>query len=344
KIVMLNQAKDEQYVDEKGNVVYGNLHGDSFPGFYEAPDSSDKPETPAVVDRASTATSSADDRSAMLSLIQECELFVAPRLVFVCKLCVARFSSKSLLDFHKRVEHPLSTGEDGVVPTALEREASHLFMHPIYQNAIIGVQLKQQDRSQRSSPLGYAKLEGRDFQFFLIQPFVVLGRMSADWRELYSRLGIRDLKGLAGGQVDCHLGNDSMIDNTHAVISWDAHVGSFVIECLSSRAPISVNGHEVSFSSPPTTLRSRNLLQIGASAFHFLLPKATEAGTQSGDRAGHSAARGERIPAAEVRAWMLAAVKKRRAARLTAETLEDVPDVAIVAGKEQMESSDEASK
>ncbi|RLN87640.1 hypothetical protein BBJ28_00001114 [Nothophytophthora sp. Chile5] len=314
----------------------------------------------------------------MLSLIQECELFVEPRLVFVCKLCVARFSSKALLDFHSRVEHPLSMGEDGDAPTALEREASHLFMHPIYQNAIIGVQLKQQGRSQRSSPLGYAKLEvrcavcivrrrslppvlwfvwfsrmrrltvdfpcpdakqGRDFQFFLIQPFAVLGRMSADWRELYNRLGIRDRKGLAGGQVDCHLGNDSMIDNTHAVISWDAHVGSFVIQCLSSRAPISVNGREVSFSSPPATLRSRNLLQIGASVFHFLLPKATEAGTQRGDRSGHSAARGERIPPAEVRVWMLAAVKKRRAARLAAETLDDL---AVVAGEEQMKSAGEA--
>uniref|UniRef100_H3GVJ6 Uncharacterized protein n=1 Tax=Phytophthora ramorum TaxID=164328 RepID=H3GVJ6_PHYRM len=107
--------------------------------------------------------------------------------------------------------------------------------------------------------------QSQQFQYFFMEPFVILGRMEARWCELYKHLGVANLKGLAGGDVNCHVGNDSMIATTHAVISWDARLGSFVIECLSLRTPISVNGREVSFSSPPATLSSRNLVQIDRS-------------------------------------------------------------------------------
>lgn len=118
--------------------------------------------------------------------------------------------------------------------------------------------------------------QGQHFQYIFIEPFVVLGRMNSQWRKLYKDLGFSNLKGLAGANVDCHVGNESMIAARHAVISWDARLGSFVIECLSLRTPISVNGREISFSSPPATLSSKNVVQIGASVFYFLLPKASK--------------------------------------------------------------------
>ncbi|KAL4151985.1 hypothetical protein PRNP1_008920 [Phytophthora ramorum] len=258
----------DQYVDEMGNVVYSGLNDGTFPGFYEAPDASDRPESPESVGVSPKIESP--------SVIEACKLFVEPQLVFACKDCVARFSSKLLLDFHERVEHSLPTSQHVIAPTAFEREASLLFTRPICQNAMLCAQTNQLDRNPRSSPLGYAKLQSQQFQYFFMEPFVILGRMEARWCELYKHLGVANLKGLAGGDVNCHVGNDSMIATTHAVISWDARLGSFVIECLSLRTPISVNGREVSFSSPPATLSSRNLVQIGASVFYFLLPKTTK--------------------------------------------------------------------
>ncbi|ETO77783.1 hypothetical protein F444_07103 [Phytophthora nicotianae P1976] len=264
KTLMLNKAKGghDQYVDEKGNVVYSGLNDGTFPGFYEAPD------------RSESASPSARSESGALTVIQECKRYVKPRLVFACVDCAARFSSSRVLNFHTRVEH---TNQGITSTTALEREASRMFLRPIYQNAMISAQLKQQDRSSQSSPLGYAKLEGQSFQYFFIEPFVVLGRMESRWCSLYKNMGFGNLKGLPGGIVDCHIGNDSMIATRHAVISWDAHNGSFMIECLSLRTPISVNGREMSFSSPPAVLGTRNLIQIGASVFYFLLPKPTKA-------------------------------------------------------------------
>ncbi|KAG1693146.1 hypothetical protein DVH05_023926 [Phytophthora capsici] len=262
KTLVLNKAKGgyDQFVDEKGNVVYSGLNDNTFPGFYEMPDSSD---------RQDLASTSAQSQPGVLTAIQECERYVKPRAVFACVDCVARFSSSRLLNFHSRVEHSQSS----YVPTAFEREASRMFTRAIVQNAIICAQPKLQDRSPQSSPLGYAKLQGRGFQFFFIEPFIVLGRMESQWCNLYKDIGFGNLKGLPGGNVDCHIGNDSMIATKHAVISWDASVKSFVIECLSVRTPISVNGRGIDFASPPTALSSRSLVQIGASVFYFLLPK-----------------------------------------------------------------------
>lgn len=156
KIVILNQAKGgpDQYVDEMGNVVYSGLNDSTFPGFYEASDSSERPES-------ATVSPSFKNQSGVSSVIQECECYVKPRLVFACMDCAARFSSSKVLRFHARVEHTPSTDQRILVPTALEREASRMFTSPIYQNAMISAQLKQQDRNPHSSPLGYAKLEVR---------------------------------------------------------------------------------------------------------------------------------------------------------------------------------------
>ncbi|GMF12605.1 unnamed protein product [Phytophthora lilii] len=270
KIVMLNQGKGDHYVDEKGNVVYSGLSDGTFPEFYEAPDSSDRGDAVSAI----AESPKVGNRSGSPSVLQECERCLKSRLIFACIDCAARFSSSKVLSLHARVEHPSSAGQGTLEPTVLEREASRLFLGPIFQNAMLCAQLNQKDIS---SPLGYAKLQGKDFQYFFIEPFVVLGRMESRWCNLYKGLGFGNVRGLAGGDVDCHVGNDSMIATRHAVISWDARAKSFMIECLSLQTPISVNGREVSFSSPPTALSSRNLVQIGASIFYFLLSKASTA-------------------------------------------------------------------
>lgn len=148
--------------------------------------------------------------------------------------------------------------------------------------------------------------QSSDFQYFFIEPYVVLGRLQPYWRELYKDLGVRDLKGLPGGAVDCHLGNDHTIAEQHALISWDAQLGRFVISCLSAHSSITVDGQEVSFSSPPVPLRSRALVQVGASSFYFLLPLSESC---------RSRPRRPRTPREDVRSWVHAAVERRRAKR-----------------------------
>jgi hypothetical protein len=148
--------------------------------------------------------------------------------------------------------------------------------------------------------------QSSDFQYFFIEPYVVLGRLQSYWRELYKDLGVRDLKGLPGGAVDCHLGNDHTIAEQHALISWDAQLGRFVISCLSAQSCIAVDGQEVGLSSPPVPLRSRALVQVGASTFYFLLPRAEP---------GRSTSRRPRTPREDVRSWVHAAVERRRTKR-----------------------------
>lgn len=151
--------------------------------------------------------------------------------------------------------------------------------------------------------------------------------MSSSWRHFYQdRLGLSKLKGLPAGEgLDCHVGSDKSIARQHALIVWNGVQSCFTVECLSLRSPITVNGHRVSFGSSPVALRSRNLIQIGACAFHFLLPKiSTESAPQ------HE----EKIPRAEVRAWMHATVTKRRAETHRDAQLASAVQAAVVQARE----------
>ncbi|KAF1795333.1 Zinc finger, C2H2 [Phytophthora cactorum] len=231
-----NSVKGDMEVDDDGSVAYSSVESDG-----------------ESVSTATYGNGDSDDESLRYSDATmdspECERYVKPRLVFACVDCAARFSSSRVLNFHTRVEHATSTNQ-GTLSTLWERDASRMFLRPVYQNAMISAQFKQQDKSSPSSPLGYAKLEGQSFQYFFVEPLVVLGRMESRWCNLYKDMGFGNLKGLPGGTVDCHIGNDSMIATRHAVISWDARTSSFVIECLSLRTPISVNGREIAFRRP----------------------------------------------------------------------------------------------
>lgn len=142
KVVLLNQSKDDEYVDDKGNVVY--------PGDYEGSD---------VLDGAALyhMNGNLGGRTAMISLIQECEIFIDRHLVFTCALCVARFSSRGLLELHERVEHPPFGVESRC--GELEKEASRMLLHPIHQNCFIHAQLREKKETLQSCPCAYVKLQ-----------------------------------------------------------------------------------------------------------------------------------------------------------------------------------------
>uniref|UniRef100_M4B6U0 CXXC-type domain-containing protein n=1 Tax=Hyaloperonospora arabidopsidis (strain Emoy2) TaxID=559515 RepID=M4B6U0_HYAAE len=157
KVVKLNQARGghDQYVDEMGNVVYSCLNGSTFLGSYEGGDSSERPESTTVLPGWKS-------QRRVPSVIQECERYVKPQLVFACVHCSARFSSSMVLNFHAKVEHlPSTAGRHVQVPTALEQDASRMFTWPRYQSAMINAQRKQHNHDAHSRPLGYAKLEVR---------------------------------------------------------------------------------------------------------------------------------------------------------------------------------------
>uniref|UniRef100_K3WPR4 FHA domain-containing protein n=1 Tax=Globisporangium ultimum (strain ATCC 200006 / CBS 805.95 / DAOM BR144) TaxID=431595 RepID=K3WPR4_GLOUD len=312
KVVLLNQSKDDEFVDEKGNIVY--------PDYYDGADMLDGAEL--------YHTGALDARTSMISVIQECEIFIDRHLVFTCDFCVARFSSKDLLDLHERVEHSLAT----IQVDALEREASRMFLHPIQQNCFINAQLRERKQIQRACPRAYVKLEGRDFQYFMMQPCIVLGRLSSWWLNFYQNLVLTNATGLGGGDVDCHIGNDTTIDSKHALIAWSSNKKSFTIECLSDRTPISVNGQKVSFESMPMTLESRNLVEVGSCAFYFLLPKAPSENKDQWSCRQPAQDQVGTLPRSELQAWLHATIRKRRASAASGDDskLDHASDVAAI--------------
>lgn len=145
----------------------------------------------------------------------------------------------------------------------------------------------------------------------MMESYVVLGRLSSWWLNFYQNLGLTAAAGLGGGGVDCHVGSDAAIASKHALIAWDSSRKSFTIECLSDRAPISVNGREVDFESAPVALESRNLVQIGSCTFYFLLPKVSSDNDEQW-RARRQDQQ-ETLPRSELQAWLHATMRKRRA-------------------------------
>ncbi|KAG2529181.1 hypothetical protein JM16_002139 [Phytophthora kernoviae] len=168
KIVMLNQSKDNQYVDEKGNIVYSEQSGDTFPGFYEAPDASDRPEEAGAV----TVAPDDGNGSPTLSVVRECEIFVKPRLT-TTHFIAARF----------------------------------------------------------------VLVQGQDFHYYLIEPFVVLGRMDYRWR-----IDIGTTHGCVGvwhnGKVNI-IANDQGFRTTPAYVCFEGEeviVGDTAVNKLPSHA------------------------------------------------------------------------------------------------------------
>ncbi|DBA02960.1 TPA: hypothetical protein N0F65_005987 [Lagenidium giganteum] len=293
KMVLLNQTgkegEREEFVDERGNVLYDEA----------GPSASTDLENHCQLENL-IKTEALDTSYNSLTVIQQCYLGIRVMLKYRCAACPARFSTIREYHFHAKVKHDVvsSSYEDG-----WQQQAATHVEHPLYQLSMLLNQGKLHTNSRINA---FAKIEGTNFSFFMLEPCVVLGRMSAQWQDLYRLLGYKELHGLRGGLVTCHLGNDSSIDHEHVKIAWDDANQCFMVSCLSAVSPITVNGREVTLSTAPVKLPSHSLVQVGASLFHFLLPEASDGMLTPKKRVAQ-------LTRDEVIGWMDSAVKRRRA-------------------------------
>ncbi|TYZ66958.1 hypothetical protein PybrP1_012436 [[Pythium] brassicae (nom. inval.)] len=321
KVVLLNQSKDDEALDEKScSSVTGSSSAAVGPDYVDS--GGLEASNGAVLYRMNVQVGKRGAR--LLSVVQECEVFLDRHLAFACERCGARFSSRPLLALHERVEH--AAVDAAARPESLEADASRLLAHPIPQLGFLRAQLRDKKIPSSSCPRAYAKLEGAaaGWQYFVMQPCVVLGRVSARWRELYESLGLHSVEGLASSDVDCHVGDSASVAERHALIAWSFSAKQFTVECLSVNASISVNGKQVRFDDEPLALASQSRIQLGSASFFFLLPKAAAVGTESGEEALDDGAEKESalLPRSELQAWLHATMRKRRASSSSADSLE----------------------
>lgn len=158
----------------------------------------------------------------------------------------------------------------------------------------------------------------------MMEPYVVLGRLSLQWHSFYRQLGLSSANGLPGGGVDCQIGDDESISEKHALISWDFKARYFTIECLSAQVPISVNGSSVRLEDKPLALQSQNKIQVGSVSFYFLLPKVSSDEEQQLTTA-------ETLPRSELQAWLNAKMRNHRASASTHDKADPaISEVAMI--------------
>ncbi|CAL0324410.1 unnamed protein product [Lupinus luteus] len=103
---------------------------------------------------------------------------------------------------------------------------------------------------------GFAKLQGKDFEFYMQTYSILLGRSSK-----ISSVDL-DLSRLGGGTT---------ISRHHARIYYDFTSHHFALEVLGKKG-VFVKGVLHFPGEPPVKLSSQDLLQIGNKEFYFLLP------------------------------------------------------------------------
>ncbi|THU50529.1 hypothetical protein C4D60_Mb06t21190 [Musa balbisiana] len=104
--------------------------------------------------------------------------------------------------------------------------------------------------------VGFAKLQGDDFEYYMQTYSIVLGRNSKT-----SEVDV-DLASIGGGMS---------ISRRHARIFYDFPRRRFVLEVLGKNGCF-VEGVLHAPGAPPVELDSRDLLQMGEKRFYFLLP------------------------------------------------------------------------
>ncbi|KAJ3018312.1 UNVERIFIED_CONTAM: Pre-rRNA-processing protein fhl1, partial [Siphonaria sp. JEL0065] len=102
----------------------------------------------------------------------------------------------------------------------------------------------------------YAKIEGRDFTYFVRKLQVVLGRKIAQ-----------------GDDVDVHLGNIKSISRNHAKIQFNFQIQNFEIVVTGKNGAV-VDGNFVGVNSHPVPLYNKSKITIGEIECQFLLPKS----------------------------------------------------------------------
>ncbi|KAE9611108.1 putative transcription factor interactor and regulator FHA-SMAD family [Lupinus albus] len=103
---------------------------------------------------------------------------------------------------------------------------------------------------------GFAKLQGKDFEFYMQTYSILLGRNSKS-----SSVDV-DLSRFGGGTT---------ISRHHARIYYDFTCHHFALEVLGKNG-VFVKGVLHFPGDPPVKLASQDLLQIGNTEFYFLLP------------------------------------------------------------------------
>ncbi|KAJ3092111.1 Pre-rRNA-processing protein fhl1, partial [Physocladia obscura] len=117
-------------------------------------------------------------------------------------------------------------------------------------------QQAQRTQNQQDAVQAYAKIEGRDFTYFVRKLVVVLGR----------KISPND-------GVDVHLGEVKSISRSHAKIQFNFTVQCFEIAILGKNGAI-VDGNFVATNSVPVPLYNKSRITIGEIECQFLLPKA----------------------------------------------------------------------
>ncbi|KAI9349202.1 hypothetical protein BDR26DRAFT_853217 [Obelidium mucronatum] len=102
----------------------------------------------------------------------------------------------------------------------------------------------------------YAKIEGRDFTYFMRKLQVVLGRKVAQ-----------------NDQVDVHLGNVKSISRNHAKIQFNFRIQNFEI-VVSGKNGAVIDGNFVGVNDHPVPLYNKSKITIGEVECQFLLPKS----------------------------------------------------------------------
>ncbi|KDO27455.1 hypothetical protein SPRG_07044 [Saprolegnia parasitica CBS 223.65] len=261
KVVVLNQG-----MDEDGELLY--LGDDAWP---PAKSSSSVAVTPQW------ARETILDLGSGLGVAYLLQRQLDRFLKVPCMTCEARFATPALKQLHHQVVHAKKTAS---VPR-WQRELALAALAPSLQYALVASEAKRTKPMDFEPPATpswwYARQQtaGPGLCYYMLQTDITLGRLSSKWRDRYQSLGINFTRGLAGGAIDCHLGDDLMISAKHARITWDVQRQQFTIRCLSFLTSISVNGRDLTLASAPLGLRSRNLIQIGAYYFSSSSPWAT---------------------------------------------------------------------
>jgi hypothetical protein len=130
--------------------------------------------------------------------------------------------------------------------------------------------------------VGFAKLQGEGFEYYMQTYSIVLGRHSHR-RDRSGAVAAAPPPDADGVDVDLGaLGGGMNVSHRHARIFYDFVRRRFALEVLGKNGCLVEGVHHFP-GSPPVKLDSQDLLQMGDAQFYFLLPSRSvfDAGTSS---------------------------------------------------------------
>ena len=102
--------------------------------------------------------------------------------------------------------------------------------------------------------------------------YCVIGRSPINYKKRGRVLGVKVV-----WHVDLDLGGYvRRVSRQHALVAFNFERELFEIKCLSRKYPIRVNGKSVSFTDPPTPIKSGSIICVGRESFFFMLPASDQ--------------------------------------------------------------------